>query len=368
MSSQTYHKTAQYLAKKYSYDLEELLRVMSPNLISSHVMELPKKVLSEARGIVRELNTLSESDSYALKHSPAGAPNTPSVLCSLDAHLTEDNELKIIEVNTNASLFLLSEALHRVHGLVDFSNAYSDLCRSFLDVFSKEKNIAIVDEDLENQGLYFSLFFYQKVFEELGLSAQLVDEKDLTLKELQLLGPDGPIEQVYNRFCDFYLDHHQPLKTSYFNNSVTLSPNPRGYGLLADKYRLLQWQELQGYPHLSKSLLKTHSMQSVENLWEKRKQFFFKPPQSFGSKSVYNGKSVSKKVFERLLQDNYLAQQSAPAPKITKNFEGENIEYKYDLRFYFYKDQIQLSVARLYQGQVTNMKTPGGGIAPVHYT
>jgi hypothetical protein len=36
-----------------------------------------------------------------------------------------------------------------------------------------------------------------------------------------------------------------------------------------------------------------------------------------------------------------------------------------DVRLYTYAGQLLLSAARLYQGQTTNFRTPGGGFAPV---
>jgi hypothetical protein len=38
---------------------------------------------------------------------------------------------------------------------------------------------------------------------------------------------------------------------------------------------------------------------------------------------------------------------------------------KADLRAYVYQAHVQLLAARLYQGQTTNFRTPGGGFAPV---
>ena len=37
---------------------------------------------------------------------------------------------------------------------------------------------------------------------------------------------------------------------------------------------------------------------------------------------------------------------------------------KADIRCYVYGGRIQLVAARLYQGQTTNFRTPGGGFAP----
>ena len=38
---------------------------------------------------------------------------------------------------------------------------------------------------------------------------------------------------------------------------------------------------------------------------------------------------------------------------------------KFDIRNYVYDGAVQFVTARLYQGQTTNFRTPGGGFAPV---
>ena len=38
---------------------------------------------------------------------------------------------------------------------------------------------------------------------------------------------------------------------------------------------------------------------------------------------------------------------------------------KFDVRTYVYDAQVQWVAARMYQGQTTNFRTPGGGFAPV---
>ena len=44
---------------------------------------------------------------------------------------------------------------------------------------------------------------------------------------------------------------------------------------------------------------------------------------------------------------------------------GTPIALKADFRNYVYAGKVQLIAARLYQGQTTNFRTPGGGFAPV---
>jgi hypothetical protein len=45
--------------------------------------------------------------------------------------------------------------------------------------------------------------------------------------------------------------------------------------------------------------------------------------------------------------------------------DGQVQQMKGDLRAYVYQGRVQLLAARLYQGQTTNFRTPGGGFAPV---
>lgn len=44
---------------------------------------------------------------------------------------------------------------------------------------------------------------------------------------------------------------------------------------------------------------------------------------------------------------------------------GAPSAFKLDIRLYTYAGATLLAAARLYQGQTTNMRTPGGGFAPV---
>src|SRR3546814_9902622 len=48
--------------------------------------------------------------------------------------------------------------------------------------------------------------------------------------------------------------------------------------------------------------------------------------------------------------------------------DGETVARKMDVRLYTYCGELLLVASRLYQGQTTNMRTPGGGFAPVLLT
>jgi hypothetical protein len=56
-----------------------------------------------------------------------------------------------------------------------------------------------------------------------------------------------------------------------------------------------------------------------------------------------------------------------PAPEIDIPYDNQNLHFKYDLRFYFFEVEIHLGMARLYQGQVTNLQTPLGGLTPLEF-
>ena len=85
----------------------------------------------------------------------------------------------------------------------------------------------------------------------------------------------------------------------------------------------------------------------------------------YGGKAVYRGMNVTKGVFADILAGDYVAQELAPASTRTIRVAGEDVALKCDLRCYAYAGQVQLIAARLWQGQTTNFRTPGGGFAPV---
>ncbi len=102
-----------------------------------------------------------------------------------------------------------------------------------------------------------------------------------------------------------------------------------------------------------------------EQFWSTRKNWFFKPAAGFGSRATYRGDKLTKRVFEEILQGGYIAQAIVPPSTQTLQVEGVAQDMKLDVRCYTYAARIQLVAARLYQGQTTNFRTPGGGFAPV---
>lgn len=60
-----------------------------------------------------------------------------------------------------------------------------------------------------------------------------------------------------------------------------------------------------------------------------------------------------------------MAQSLVPPSERTVAVDGVPTRLKVDLRAYAYRGRVLLLAARTYAGQTTNMRTPGGGFAPV---
>lgn len=400
------------------------VELISDNLLSPFHVELPHSLLHQAQSLIQTLYQLRETQAYQTHVSaeaPLSAKKNPgnkSLCMSYDFHLDSEGCLKLIEVNTNASFLLMSYFLYQVRDLSQPISYFSlnELNQNFLEEHSlhqsnnqkfhqnqwtqktddplkpkKHLSIAIIDEAPQLQKLYFEFLLYQQFLQSFGHTVVIADPTELALTpegQITLQGfSHSPIDFVYNRTTDFYLEDFttQTLAMAYQNNSLTLSPNPHEYSLLADKKRLIEWSlaletEAQrtldiNTPSIGEQLKlhKNHFLKAIllteENkdfIWSNKKKFFIKPLSSFGSKGSYRGEGISRTLFNQLVGKNFLAQEFCPAPEHV--FTAKNIEptkLKYDLRFYAYKNQVQSVVARLYQGQLTNLKTPHGGFAPV---
>jgi hypothetical protein len=195
------------------------------------------------------------------------------------------------------------------------------------------------------------------------------------------------IDLVYNRMTDFSLTHDASgaltqcwqAQVSGIKTGTLITPHPVAHALWADK-RNLDW--LSDPERLAALGLNAETIAQIvrcvprtvpvlptqaEHFWAARKTLFFKPQAGFGSRATYRGEKLTKRVFEEILQGGYVAQDFVAPPEfvLSATDQAVPVTLKYDLRVYAYNGQIQLLAARLYQGQTTNFRTPGGGFAPV---
>lgn len=350
--------------------------LISSELISPNRIELPKSVLEQAQKAVSDFFKLRQKKEFiASQHSKAVAkglidPGNYAICMSYDFHLNSEGQLKLIEVNTNASFLFLSQILYRAENLnnpvKEFGlNSIREMIETEVSLNLKERRknklkIAIVDHQPQEQKLYIEFLFAKSLFEQWGWECQILNPAEV----------DKTFDFVYNRSTDFYLETSESsvLRDLYMTKKACVSPNPFEYLMVADKERLA---ELSLQPELlgdhGKSVLlecKILTEANREQLWNDRKKYFFKPLRSFGAKQSYRGDSVARGAFDGLVSGETLAQEYVRPSEIKTADAGE---FKYDLRFFSYQDRVQTAVARLYQGQVTNLRTPGGGFAAIKF-
>ncbi len=360
--------------------------------VSSLTAQLPRAALARMILLVRDLYRLSRLPAYrelVLQQVPETArfdPGHDSVMMGYDFHLGEDGP-QLIEVNTNAGGALLAYLAHVPEApLADMElpgRLKTQLLQSFAEEMSgfsggrirRPAHIAILDENPRDQFLYPEMEAFSRVFESWGARASVVDPAQLEA------GPEGVfrdgerIELIYNRHCDFYLERPAMagIRAAYLAKAVCLTPNPFTYGLLGDKRRMTIWSDAEvleriGLEGAAVDLLigtipesRLLSELGPKQVWARRKELVFKPVSRFGSRGVLVGRKISRSRFDEQDPQDILVQKLVP-PSLTG--AGEQA-MKTDFRLYVYRDRVLGVAARLYQGQVTNLRTPGGGFAPV---
>ena len=344
---------------------------ISDQLICPHRITLPKAALETLKSEITGLYALRSWSEKNLGSTfdAMGLPRAKnlSVCTSFDFHLVDGDKPKLIEINTNAAFLALGLTLYdfwKMTPLTGFTAAQLvEMFRNEARLLGLDKlTVAIMDEKPEVQRLFIEFLVYQQYFAQAGVDCSIVDSANASALQ--------PGTLVYNRYTDFYLREPQSaeIKSMYVDGKIHLSPSPWEYFLLGDKQRLSDWQKQNELP-IPSSLLKIYDLAHAdkEQIWNERKKLFFKPKASFGSKQAYNGASVSKRIFEEAFTQGFVAQEYAPPAEVDVLQDGVNLRMKYDLRCYTYKNELQLVIARLYQGQTTNLKTTGGGFAIVDF-
>ena len=164
---------------------------------------------------------------------------------------------------------------------------------------------------------------------------------------------------------------------AYLGGEVVLSPHPRAHALYADKRNLTllcdeSFLKDAGIADDAVSTLlgaiprtEIVTVRTRDALWEKRRQLFFKPAGGYGSKAAYRGDKLTKRVWAEMATGVYVAQALVVPSERHVGGAKNPVALKADVRNYAYAGAVQLVAARLYQGQTTNFRTPGGGFAPV---
>lgn len=349
-----------------------------PLFITAEQVALMQAVIAAVEQVVASV------DADKAQHSALG------VFYGYDFHLNAQGA-HLIEINTNAGGAFLNALLigsQRDAGLPGKAVADDELEQAFITMFRNEwrlargdaplMTVAIVDEQPESQYLYPEFLLAKELFGRAGIAAYIVAPSDLQAREDGLYAAGKKMDLIYNRLTDFSLQQHPQFRAAWEKQQVVLTPDPAHYQRYADKRQLAlltdkDYLKAAGVSQSSidgllRGVPQTRLVDAAdaEHWWTTRKQWFFKPVNGYGGKGAYRGDKVTKRVFEEIMQSDYVAQRLAMPGERVVGVEGVAPQsLKYDVRCYVYDGHIQLVAARLYQGQTTNFRTEGGGFAVV---
>lgn len=377
-----------------------------PHLFSELPVFVQREHVVRMVAVIDAIQRVVNHPSYAfaaLADAPAIAqhePQTRGVFFGYDFHLGA-NGPQLIEINSNAGGALLNGVLGSAQQAccpevaeyltgppADLHGFEQLIVQTFRDEWRLARGpgtapacVAIVDDRPEEQYLYPEFLLFQRVFAANGMPALVVDAGDLSFDGTSLYAQGRRVDLVYNRLTDFYLEDpgHSALRQAYLQDAAVITPHPRAHALYANKRNLVRLSDraqLESWgiaadivATLVGGIPATRIVrpEDAESLWAGRSGWFFKPALGFGSRGSYRGDKLTRRVFAEIVAGDYVAQAVVP-PSERNMREGDAVRsLKIDLRLYVYDAHVQLLAARLYQGQTTNFRTPGGGFAPVFY-
>jgi hypothetical protein len=324
-------------------------------------------------------------------------PRHHAVFMGYDFHLTAAGP-RLIEINTNAGGALLN-GLHTAS--LCPPERLACLCADLLPVeamrerllatFAAEqeaarpgvplRRVAIADDRPEAQFLRAEFALFRELFARGGVEAEVCDVAALARRPGGGLALAGrPVDLVYLRDTDWRLDAPRSavLRAAYLGDEAVLTPAPREHHLLAHKARLALFSSpaelaaLGASPEdaalLAEVVPETRPLAAlgVEAAWRARDTWVFKPGDAFASRAVYRGDKISRRKLEEIAAAGGFVAQRRIEPGVLEVATGEGPRrMKFDVRAYAYRDEVLLLGARAYQGQVTNLRTPGGGFSAV---
>jgi hypothetical protein len=353
---------------------------------------------NEIRSLVEAVYRIAALPGY-MSTVLAGAPRIatirqPSlgVFNGFDFHVTRDGP-RLIEINTNAGGAMLNAFAQAVQptccgGSTDLENS-ARLQAQFVAMFRDEwelahperplRTVAIVDAEPEGQYLYPEFVLFQQLFERHGIEALIVDPAHLEFTSGGLFAGSRKVDLVYNRLTDFYLQdpRWKALHDAYTSGVAVVSPSPHAHALLASKRNLSLLCDAgflasvgadpEDTDLLARMIPRTELVAGkADAWWVDRKRWFFKPAGGFGSRGAYRGDKLTRGMFRDVIGDDYVAQEISPPGLRARSHDDQVHDFKFDVRAYVYEAEVQMFVARLYEGQTTNFRTAGGGFAPIY--
>lgn len=373
-----------------------------PHLYSNVPVFLPESDRERMLEIVGAIERVAQTPGYretVLSWAPQASRHDQGpagVFMGYDFHLS-GGPPRLIEINTNAGGAFLNAMAARaqlaccepVEPLMKGSLApgFDDAVIAMFETewrlqrgSGRPGRIAIVDDRPEDQYLFPEFLLARALLQRHGVDAVIADPRDLVLSGGALLHDGQPVDLVYNRLVDFPLDEpgHAALRSAWESGAAVVTPGPYTHALLADKRNLVALTDPAALAAWGASPADIETLglipraehvtpESADRLWAGRRNLFFKPVSGHGGKAVYRGDKLTRGVWADILAAPYIAQDLAPPGERLVRIDGELQPRKMDVRLYTYRGTLLLAAARLYQGQTTNFRTPGGGFAPVYF-
>ncbi|MBL0163061.1 MAG: hypothetical protein IPP82_05295 [Xanthomonadales bacterium] len=368
-----------------------------PHLFASLPVYVPPLAIKQIASVVEAVDAIAMLPAFreaVMAWAPAIArkdPGSPGGLLGLDFHLTA-NGPRLIEINTNPGGVLLNAMLAQAQRIcmpkqMVATSDPSGVDDAIIEIIKTEwhlqrgtrelASIAIVDESPTGQYLYPEFLLFQDLFRRHGYEAEICTPQALDHQDHRLELNGRPLDLIYNRLTDFALQkpENHALREAYVAGDVALSPHPHAHALYADKRNLIllgnanflaQAGASPGTLDTLSNAIPMTRLVSADNrdwLWVNRRDFFFKPAGGYGSRAAYRGDKLTRRVWDEIAAAAYVAQAIVKPSERRTSESGSPL--KVDIRCYAYRGKALLYAARLYQGQTTNFRTPGGGFAPV---
>ncbi len=322
---------------KLSHQLEglvagsyEQIREAMPNAFSTGPVFIGQVQVASIIEVIQALHGVGQNEGYraaVLADAPATARITSGakgVFFGYDFHLAPDGP-KLIEINTNAGGAMLNLALGRaqaaccspIEPLMKMAHDDRALEESIVAMFREEaraagcpelRRIAIVDEDPPSQFLYPEMLLFAGLFERHGIETRILPPEALASDAGSLTHQGDPIDLVYNRLTDFYLETTKcaAIREAWETGRAVITPHPSAYALLADKRNLELLSDSDRLREfavsedavdvLARAVPPTRRVRprDADELWAQRKQLFFKPATGFGSRAAYAGRKITR--------------------------------------------------------------------------
>jgi hypothetical protein len=384
--------------------LADLVAARCPHVFAARPVFVTERHIERMAQIIEAVETVVATPAYrtaALAYAPEIARHevsaARSVFFGYDFHV-DAHGIALIEINTNAGGAMLNAVMSRaqraccpeIESVLPVMPENEAAERRIMDMFRNEwllagdgrvlRTIAIVDSSPEQQYLYPEFLLFQDLFQRHDIHAVISAPEELEWRAGRLWHGTTAIDMVYNRLTDFDLatPNSTALRQAYLARAAVITPHPRAHALYANKRNLAllsdpNWLQQTGVAPATRDILMAGIPHTeivtpahAARLWSERRRLFFKPAAGFGGRATYRGDKLTRRVWQEIVAGDYVAQALVSPGERMMAAAHDTLALKFDVRAYAYDGVLQSLAARLYQGQTTNFRTPGGGFAPVY--